>query len=175
MEAGAGGVLHDRQARPRRVDVEADVAVLLDPLAGAVVAGKDRGDEPALDHLGGECIGQVEVADRLGLAQHRADLAPVVAAEVAAHALAQVGGLADVEHLVAMPAEHVDPGGAGEVGRHLELRRLRVARQLGEGEEIVEAEHAEPGRPLDEEVEQIGGGEGVVEGPMTRLVIEPEP
>ena len=46
--------------------------------------------------------------------------------------------------------------------------------QLGQGEEVVEAEHAEPGRPLDEEVEQIGGGEGVVEGPMARLVVEPE-
>ena len=175
VETGSGRILHDRQARPRRVDVEADVAVLLDALAGPVVAGKDRGDEATLDHLGGEGVGQVEVADRLGLTQHRADLAPVVAAEIATDALAQVGGLADVEHLVAVPAEHVDAGGPGEIGGHLEFRRLRVTRQFGQREEVVEAEHPEPGRPFDEEVEQIGGGEGVVEGTMARLVIEPEP
>ena len=90
------------------VGVEAHVAVLLDPGADAVVPGEQRRDEPALDHLGGERVGKVEVADRLRLAQHRADLAAVVAAEVAPHPLAQVGRLADVEDLVAVAAEHVD-------------------------------------------------------------------
>ena len=79
-----------------------------------------------LDHLGGERVGQLEVAHRLGLPQHGPDLAAVVAAEVAADPLAQVGRLADVQHLVAVTAEHVDAGRAGQLGGHRELGRLRM-------------------------------------------------
>ena len=113
--------------------------------------------------------------DRLRLAQHRTDLAAVVAAEVAAHPLAEVGRLAHVQHLVAVTAEQVHAGRARQVRGQLQLRRLRVPGQLGECHEIVEPEHAEPGGALEEEVEEIGRGERVVERPVGRAVVEAEP
>ncbi len=42
-------------------------------------------------------------------------------------------------------------------------------------DEIVEPEHAEPGGTLDQQVEQIGGGERVVERTMARPMVESEP
>ena len=169
------GVLDDGQARPRRVDVEADVAVAVGAGAGAVVPGPQPGDQAGLDDLGRQRVGQAVVAHRLGLAQHRTDAPAVLLAEVAAHPLAQVGRLADVEHLVAVPAEQVHAGRAGQVRRQLELGRLRVAGHRRQRREVVEAEHAEPGRPLDQQVQQVGRGQGVVEGAVGRAVVEPEP
>ena len=174
VQPGRRWILDHRQAWPRGVDVEAHVAVAVDSGAGAVVAGEEPRDQPALDHLGGERVGQVEVGDRLGLAQHRADLAAVLAAEVRADPLAQIRRLADVQHVVALAAEHVHAGRAGQVGGHLELGRLRVPGELGERHEIVEAEHPEAGCPLDEQVEEVGGGERVVERSMAGLMIEPQ-
>ncbi len=108
----------------------------------------------------------------LRLAEHRTDAATVLAAEVAAHPLAQVARLADVEHLVAVPAEQVHAGRARQVRRQLELGRLGVTGERAQGDEVVEAEHAEPRRPLDEEVQEVGGGEGVVERAVGRAVVE---
>ena len=122
------GVLDDRQPRPRRVDVEADVAVAVGVRAGAVVAGLEAGDQAGLDDLGRQRVGEAVVAHRLRLAQHRPDPPPVLAAEVAAHALAQVGRLADVQHLVAVAAEQVDAGGARQARRHLAAWRPAGAR-----------------------------------------------
>ena len=174
VHAAGGRVLHDRETWPRGVDVETDVAVAVDAGAGTVVAGEEPGDQSALDHLGGERIGEVEMRDRLRLAQHRADLAAVVAAEVRANSLAQVRGLADVQHVVALASEHVDAGRAGQVGGHLELCGLRMAGELGERHEVVEAEDAEARRPLDEQVEEVGGRERIVECSVARLVVETE-
>ena len=174
VHAGGGRILHDRETWPRGVDVETDVAVAVDAGAGAVVAGEEPGDQPALDHLGGERIREVEMRDRLRLAQHRADLAAVVAAEIGANSLTQVRRLAHVQHVVALAPEHVDARRAGQVGGHLELRGLGVAGKLGERDEVVEAEHAEARRPLDEQVEQVGGRERVVECSVARLVVETE-
>ena len=113
--------------------------------------------------------------DRLGLAQHRADLAAIVAAEVAPNALAEVGRLADVQDLVAVTAEQVHARGARQVRGELQLARLRVPRQLGERHEVVESEHAEAGGTLEQQVEEVGRGERVVEGPVGRTVVETEP
>ena len=38
--------------------------------AGAVVAGEQLADQPTLDHFGGQGVGQIEMRDRLGFAQH---------------------------------------------------------------------------------------------------------
>ena len=127
-----------------------------------------------LDHFGSQGIREIQVHDGLCFAQHRADLAAVVAAEVGPHALAQVRRLADVQHVIALAPEHVDPGSPREVGGHLELRGLRVTCELGQRDEIVEAEDTEARRPLDQQVEQVGGRERVVEGTMARSVVEAE-
>jgi len=115
VQPRARRVLDDRQPRPRRVDVEPDVAVAVGAGAGPVVPRLEPGDQPGLHDLGGQRVREAVVPDRLGLAQHRPDLAAVLLAEVAAHPLAQVRRLADVEDLVAVPAEQVHPraNGAG--------------------------------------------------------------
>ena len=110
----------------------------------------------------------------LGLAQHRADLAPIVAAEVAAHSLAQVGGLAHVEHLVVGAEEAIDAGRPGQLVRELQLAGLRMAAHLGQQHQIVEAQHAEAGGALEQQVQQVGGGERVVERAVVGPMIEPK-
>ena len=57
----------------------------------------------------------------------------------------------------------------------LQLRRLRVPGQLGERHEVVEPEHAEAGGPLEQQVEEVGRGERVVERAVGRAVVEAEP
>ena len=114
------------------------------------------------------------MAHGLHLAQHRSDAPSVVTSEVAAHALAQVGRLADVQHLVAVAAEHVHARGARQLGGHRQLGGLRVPGQLGERHEVVEPEHPQPGGALDEVVQQVGRCERVVECPVGRLVVEPQ-
>ena len=174
MEALGRGILDHREPRPGTVDVELDVAVLVGASAGAVVAGEEAADQPALDHLGGERVGEIEVRHRLGFAQHRADLAPVVAAEVRPDALAKIGRLADVEDLVALTAEHVDARRSWEVRGHLELGGLRMPGEFREHHEVVEADDAEAGRTFDQEMEQVGGGERIVERAMTGPMVETE-
>ena len=80
------------------------------------------------------------------LPQQVADLAAVVAGEVRAHPLAQVGRLAHVERHPPPVDEPVDAGRAGQGGGQAELGGLGVPGQPGEDEEVVEAEHA-PGSP----------------------------
>ena len=103
-------VLHHGQTRPGVVDVELDVAVLVGAGAGAVVSREEPADQAILDHLGRQRVGQVDVRDRLGLAEHRADLASIVTAEVGPHTLTKVGRLSHVQDLVGLAAEHVHAG-----------------------------------------------------------------
>ena len=49
-----------------------------------------------------------------------------------------------------------------------------MPRQLGERDEVVEPEHAEPGGSLEQQVEQVGRREGVIERTMGRRVVESE-
>ena len=57
----------------------------------------------------------------------------------------------------------------------MSLAGLRVPGHRGQRREVVEAEHAEPGGPLDEQVQQVGRGQGVVERAVGRAVVEAEP
>ena len=57
----------------------------------------------------------------------------------------------------------------------MQLGRLGVAGHRGQRRQVVDAEHPEPRRPLDQQVQQVGGGEGVVERPVRRLVVQAEP
>ncbi len=127
-----------------------------------------------LEHLGGEGIGRDRVCELVGLAYEGADLAPGVGAEVAAHPLAQVGGLAHVEDLTVSIEEAVHARCPRQVVGELQLRRLGVAAHRRQGDEVVETHHAHACRPLEHEVQEIGGGEGVVEGAMVGAVVEAE-
>jgi hypothetical protein len=75
----------------------------------------------------------------LGFAKHGSDLAAVVAAEVAANTLTEIGCFADVQHFITLTAEHVHPGSTGQAGSHLELRRLRMPGEFRQCNKIVEA------------------------------------
>ena len=174
VHASGVGVADDREARPRCVDIETDVAVAIGAGAVAVVARQQSTDEACFDDLRRQRIGQLDVAHRLRLAKEGADLASVVSPEVAAHALAEIGGFADVEHLSTTIAEHVDARGPGERVGDPQLCRLGMARERRQGSEVIEPCDAPSSRPFEEEVEQVGGGEGVIEGAMRRPVVEPQ-
>ena len=58
------------------------------------------------------------------------------------------------------------------MSRSLAACGMRV--DAGEREQVVEAEHAVGSGPLEQQVQQVGGGERVVEGAVGRLVREPE-
>ena len=113
---------------------------------------------------------------RLRLAEHRADLPPVVGGEVAS--APGCGGR--------WPCRRRAPGrrGRGTGRRRAAAGASAVSRSFGacgwppmrgQGEEVVEAGDAEGRGPLEQQVEQVGGGQGVVEGAVGRPVVEPEP
>ena len=115
------------------------------------------------------------VVDPCGVAQEGADLAPVVGGEVAPHAAPEVGRLADVEHPTLV--------GRGR-GRRPAMRGRRVVSpslaawgwraMAGQPAQVVEAQNTERRGSFEEEVQEVRGGERVVEGPVARAMGEPE-
>ena len=96
------------------------------------------------------------VVDGLHLAQQPADLVATVTGEVRTDPGLQVGRLAHVEHLARPVGEPVDPGPMGEV------------------EQLLEAEDPERPGSLEHGVEEVAGGQHVVERPVRRLMGEAE-
>ena len=112
---------------------------------------------------------------RGGLAQQAADLAAGVGREVAADPGAQVGGLADVEARARWRrGTGRRPGARGRRSVRASLAACGWAAMRGQREQVVEGEHAERRGPLEQQVEQVGGGEGVVEGAVAGAVVEAE-
>ena len=146
---------HDRQARERLVG-ELEPDDLLGEAGPAVVAGFGAADQAQLPDLGLQRGRADDVADPLGDADHLADARPGLAGgEVGAHAVAQVGALADVEDLAALVLEEVDAGGV----RH-RLGQVALALLLGSGGaderlELFERVHLEGAGPLDEAVQHV--------------------
>ncbi len=171
-EVGAavgGDGAHHREPREALVgELEVGVA----PPGGglAVEAGLQLVDQADLADGRLEGAGAHDVVDALGLAEQLADLLALVAGEVGAHTGPEVGRLADVQDPAGPVSEEVDARPAGQVLGQAELRRLRVAAELGQGQQVVEAEHPEAGGALEQHVEQVGGGQGVVESPVARPV-----
>lgn len=71
-------------------------------------------DHPHLEHGRLQLVGADVVVEAGRLPQQLRNLAPVVLAEVLAHAAAQVDRLAHVQGPAAGVTEHIDAGGAGE-------------------------------------------------------------
>ena len=165
---------HDRQPREGLAQGELEVPVARPVLGLAVEPWLVLVDEAHLGDRGLECAGAHLVVDRVHLAQQLAHLPAIVAREVRADPRAQVGGLAHVEHPPAPVTEEVDARGAGERGGERELGHLGVTGQLGQGQQVVEAGDAEPAGPLEQHVEQVGGGQRVVEGAVVGAVVEPQ-
>ena len=157
------GFVGDDEPWPGLVGGEPDVAVLLPRGAHAVVARRELVEIPRLEHFGAQRVGGGGVGQLLGLAQQRPDLAAVVAGEVAADALTKVGGLAHVEHLAAGVEKAVDAGRAGELLGERELACLRMCAHRRKCHQVVESQNPKPGRTLEQQVQQFGGGECIVE------------
>ena len=58
---------------------------------------------------------------------------------------------------------------------NLSLADCGCPASLDEHHQVVEADDAEAGRAFDQQVQQVGGGERVVERAVTRPVVETEP
>ena len=112
--------------------------------------------------------------DTLGLAQHWPDLAAVLAAKVTAHALPQIGGLAHIQHLARSIVKQVDAGCARQMVGEFELGDLWMPADLGKSVQIVEAHHAKRRGAFDEQMQQVGCGERVVEGSVAWLMGQPK-
>ena len=175
VEAAVGALLaHDGQTGEALRERELQVGVGTPRLGSPVEPRFVLLDEADLTHLGFERMRAHEVVDRLGLAEELRDLAPVVAAEVAAHAGAQVGRLADVDHAAVAVAEQVDAGLAREASRERELARRRVGSHRREREQVVEAEHAVRRGALEQRVQDLERGLRVGERAMHRFGTRPE-
>ena len=94
--------------------------------------------------------------------------ARVGAVEVLADPSAQIDRRADVEHLVGGPAEQVDAGPVRQRGGENPLAPLlrchvgQIRPQVGVGVHALVAD------PLDQPVQHVDGGPGVVERPVRR-------
>ena len=117
-------------------------------------------------------VERTRVVDACGLAQQGADLAAVVGGEVAsAPGLAEVGGLADVEHLARVRrGTGTRPGERGSRVGEAQLGRLGVAGHGRAGRSRSSRPRTpKAAGPLEQEVQQVAGGEGVVEGAVGRV------
>jgi hypothetical protein len=124
-----------------------------------------RDQHPQLAYAGLQPVGALDMVDRAGQSDHLLHPAAWIGAgEVLADPAAQVHCGADVEHLVRGSAEQVDPGPVRQaVGEHplAALGRCHVGQiraQIGVGV------HALVAHPLDQGVQHVDGGPGVVEG-----------
>ena len=83
--------------------------------------------------------------------------------EVAADPGADAARRADVERRALRVLEHVDARGVGQAGGEVPLGALRGADPRGEGLQVLQGAHAEVAGPLDQPVQHVGRGAGVVE------------
>ncbi len=143
-----------------------------DPVRGgagtgaAVVARVVGQDEAQLGHLGLQFGGAHPMLDRRQLPQHLVGPAPVVPVEVGPHPGAQVGRLAHVEDLAGPVAEQVHPGAAGEGVGQADLAVVGGAPGGGQLQQVLQVGDAEGAGPLEEAPEHVGGGPGILQGPM---------
>lgn len=126
------------------------------------------------EHTSGQRVGSLDVADLVGLAQHRTDLATILAAEVTADALAKIGCLSDVQHLAAHVVEQVDAWSSWQRVGELQLGDLRMTADLWQQLQVIESEDTKVGGALEEHVQQIGGRKSIIECTVAWLMIESE-
>ena len=131
-------------------------------------------DEAHLVHGGGQWMGEFDVFDARCLAQQRTDLLPLVGGEIGADPRPEVGGLAHIEDVAGGRAEDVDTRRARQGIGEAELGGLRMAGHRGKGHEVVETGDSQAAGSLDEQVQQVAGGEHIVEGAVCGSVFEVE-
>ena len=132
-------------------------------------------NQPEFEHRRLEAVAADLVIDAVRLSQQLPNLAALVGGEVAANSAAEVGRLADVEDVATAVPEQIDARLAGKTIGETQFGSLWVARHGRQGQEVVEADDAHGPGTLDQNVEEIAGGECVIQGPVAWSVAEPEP
>ena len=125
-------------------------------------------DHPQLGDLGVQLALAHPVVDRLQLAQHGGDAATLVPVEVGADSGAQVLCLADVYHRPVPVAEEVDAGEPGEAVAEPDLAVVRGTPGGGELQQVLEHGHPDGPGPLQERIEDVERGGGVLECAVDR-------
>ncbi len=163
MRGSRGGCPHDGQPGERLVG-EGDPPAPGGELGAAVVGRGVRGEQPQLPHPRLEGMGAFHVVDPGGERHHLPQPGPGLGTgEVVAHAAAQVDGRTDVQHLVGGPAEQVHTGPSrqvcreGPLGALLRGDRRQIVPQFGEAVDALVPD------ALDERVQDVDGGAGIVE------------
>ncbi len=166
--------------RSNRGRVPVELLDTPDPAPASAAVGPSAGrraattpDEPSLEDRGGQRSRAHPVVDGVELTEQPPG-PPPVPGEVGPDLLADVGGLAHIEHVAGGIGEPVHAGAMGETGREEELARLRMADQPGEVEQLPECQDPVRTGPLEHGMEEVGGGQDVGQGPVGRPVGEPE-
>jgi hypothetical protein len=123
-----------------------------------------RGQQPQLADAGLQRVRALDVVDRGGQIDHLLHAAAGVGAgEVLADPAPQVDGGADVEHLAGRPAKQIDPRPAGQALGEDPLAPLRGGDIRQVGAQVGEGVHPLVAHPLDERMQHVHGGAGVVQ------------
>ena len=157
-----------REPREPLVQRELHVGRRAPALPLTVEAGLELLDEPELAHRCLELVRALDPVDGLRLAEQLGHLPTVVAAEVRAHACPEVRRLADVEDATGAVLHQIDAGSARQPRGEAQLARRRVGADGRERQQIVESEHAEGAGPLEQRVQDLGGGRRVGERAVAR-------
>ena len=136
----------------------------------AVIRRGMCGQHPQLAYPGLQWMRAFHMVDRAGQRHHLGHPgAAIGAVEVLIHSAPQVDRRADVEHLAGRTAEQVDAGTARQaVGEHplAALGRRHVGQV---GAQVGISVYALVAHPLDQGVQHVDGGAGVVEGAVGGL------
>ncbi len=160
------GRAHDREPGERLVG-ERDPPPPAGELGPAVVRRGVRGQQPEFAYPGLQFVRAFDVVDPGGQRHHLLHPgARVRPGEVLADPAAQIHRGADVEHLVAGTAEQVHAGPDGTPVGQMPLAPLRGGRVGEIGAQLGVGAHALVAHPLDEPVQHVDGGAGIVERPV---------
>ena len=152
-----------------RLGGELDVLVARHPRAVLVVGRAVLADQPRLEQQRGELGARLEDVEAVEELEGLAGAVGLTLHEVVAGPAAQVLGLADVE-LVTVGVAHDVHAGAGRqpLGEH-DLVVVAPRSRLAEAHDLFEGGHTLFLQAGEQQQEDLGRGEGVVEGPVARL------
>ena len=129
-----------------------------------------RRDQPQLTDLGLQGMRALDRLDPDGGGQHLGDPGAFLARrEVAAYPGADVLGRPDIQRAVVGGPEDVDPRHVRQAIGQVPLPALGRGDRLGELDGVAERVHLEAAQPLDQPVQDVDGGPGVVQRPVGRL------
>ncbi len=159
---GPGRVDHRQAREPAGGELQVGAGL---PAPGPAVEPRPVGVvEPELGDGRLQRVPGRQVLDRHRLPQEAGDLPPPAGDEQRPDPVADVARPADVEDPPVGRPEQVHPGRPGQPGQQRQLPQRQRARR--QAEQVVEGQDPVPGGPFEQGVEDLGGGQHVVEGPV---------